>query len=477
MADHSTQWQGITSDSEILSTVSGLPLKLLEEPLDGNSFQYAFGKDEHNFVSLELVRLLEKRVIAVSTDEPGQIISPIFVRPKTDGGFRLILNLKKLNEVVHYQHFKMETLQSILQLVRPNAYMAKVDIKDAYYSVAIKSSDQKFLKFKFGSVLYKFLVLPNGYTDGPRSFTKLLKPPLATLRLEHITLASYIDDIFTIDKSKERCLDNVFRIVQQFQSLGFVIHPDKSNFLPDTSIEFLGFIIDSVTMTVTLTLDKKEKLREFCAMMLTKKLVSIRQIASLLGKFTSSLLSVPAGRLHFRALDKLKCEALRIHKGNFDKYVKLTDEAMQDIKWWHDGVMSSFAPICRQNTSLTMSTDASLSGWGACLDTGTRTGGFFSVEEKIHHINVLECKAVLFGLKSLYRDVYGQHIKVLVDNSATVGGINKMGSSKSREMNEQIKTVWNWILSRNNWITAAHIPGIDNTAADQESRRTSTSAE
>ena len=32
-------------------------------------------------------------------------------------------------------------------------------------------------------------------------------------------------------------------------------------------------------------------------------------------------------------------------------------------------------------------------------------------------------------------------------------------------------------MCRDNWITVAHIPGVDNTAADQESRRTATSAE
>ena len=28
-----------------------------------------------------------------------------------------------------------------------------------------------------------FLALPNGYTEGPRKFIKLLKPPLATSRI------------------------------------------------------------------------------------------------------------------------------------------------------------------------------------------------------------------------------------------------------------------------------------------------------
>ena len=38
--------------------------------------------------------------------------------------------------------------------------------------------------------------------------------------------------------------------------LGFVIHPDKSAFLPKQIIVFLGFTINSVDMTVTLTDEK-----------------------------------------------------------------------------------------------------------------------------------------------------------------------------------------------------------------------------
>ena len=41
----------------------------------------------------------------------------------------------------------METIRSILTLVTPNCYMAKVDIKDADYSIHILSEHQKYLKF------------------------------------------------------------------------------------------------------------------------------------------------------------------------------------------------------------------------------------------------------------------------------------------------------------------------------------------
>ena len=72
----------------------------------------------------------------------------------------------------------METLSSILCLMRPNDYMGKINIEDAYYGIKILKQHQKILKFIHKSSLYKFTALPNGYTEGPRKFTKALKPPL-----------------------------------------------------------------------------------------------------------------------------------------------------------------------------------------------------------------------------------------------------------------------------------------------------------
>ena len=70
----------------------------------------------------------------------------------------------------------METLATIIQLIKPNMYMAKVDIKDAYHSIQIYELHQKFLKFKYKSRLFKFTVLSNGYTEESRKLTKLLRP-------------------------------------------------------------------------------------------------------------------------------------------------------------------------------------------------------------------------------------------------------------------------------------------------------------
>ena len=187
---------------------------------------------------------MRKSVIKKATHEEGEIISPTFLRNKPDGTFRLILNLKEANKHIDSIHFKMETINLILKLVRPNCYMASVDIKDAYYSIPVSEHDQKYLKFMFDGQLYAFTCLPNGLCSGPRKFTKLLKAPLATLLEAGHILGGYIDNIFNLGLTYNECMRNVIDTVNLLDSLGFTMHPEKSKFIPSQVLIFLGFVIN-----------------------------------------------------------------------------------------------------------------------------------------------------------------------------------------------------------------------------------------
>ena len=60
----------------------------------------------------------------------------------------------------------METISTILHLVRSGMFMAKLDIKDAYYSVPKCEDHQNLLKFQYQTSLFKFTALPNGCAEG-----------------------------------------------------------------------------------------------------------------------------------------------------------------------------------------------------------------------------------------------------------------------------------------------------------------------
>ena len=171
------EWENITSDKEILKTVEGLPLGFEQEPplqktkvMSGQALQK---------VMVEISKLIGKGLIEYTEHEKAELLPPIFFHSKPDGTSRLRLNLKTLNKFLEYNHFKMETVHPVADLIQPHRYMTSMDLKDAYYSVKISEEDSKYLKFSAGKTFLKFFVLPNGLSSGPQKLTKLTKPPIA----------------------------------------------------------------------------------------------------------------------------------------------------------------------------------------------------------------------------------------------------------------------------------------------------------
>ena len=182
----------------------------------------------------EIRKFLDRQIIQLSETDTGQIISPIFLRPKTESGtFRIIFSLKRLNPSVTYRKFKTGTLESAIKLMKPGCFMTCVDLQDAYYSIPMSFSFRKYLKFAWRGRLYQFRALPMGLTSSPRIFTKVLKPVFATLRSHYgHNCTGYIDDSFYTEETDESCQDSTLHAVELFTKLGFVVHPTKSSLVP-----------------------------------------------------------------------------------------------------------------------------------------------------------------------------------------------------------------------------------------------------
>ena len=462
-------WETLTSDTEVLGTVRGQRIEFTKTPLQLKApKQKKFSLTEKSIIDNEIVKLLNKGVIELTERGPLDYLSTIFLRPKTDGTHRMILNLKQLNKKVVYHHFKMDTLWSVIHMMKPGCYMASIDIKDAYYSVPIDDYDRRFLKFEWDSNIYQFTCFPNGLALCPRKFTKLLKPVYHNLRVHgHVSLG-YIDDSYLQGDTYQECLANIVATVKLFHSLGFVVHPEKSTFIPTQRITFLGFILDSRTMEIYLTKEKTEKLKNACLDILNTPKPALRSIARLLGLMTSNFPGSMYGPLHYRKLDMELTRGLGYQR-DFEKQITLPMDVLEDIQWWLKNVDESRNVITHGDFQITLSTDASSTGWG-CECLGVATGGAWSSIEAKHHINYLEMLAVILALQSFEKDVAGKHVKILVDNMTTVNILNNMGTSHSRDLNNLSFCIWQWCIDRNIWVTVAHIPGKTNIVADRESR-------
>ena len=471
LKDFAHNWKKLTSDAFILDTVQHCHIEFKQgSSCDQHNVRVQkFNSTEQNIIDAEILRLCEKGVLEETTHCKGEFISPIFTRRKKDGTYRLILNLKEFNENVEYHHFKMESIQSVINMVTPNCFMASIDIKDAYYSVPIAPEHRKYLRFKWKGKLLQYTCFPNGLACCPRLFTKLLKPVYASLRQTGDEIVPYIDDSYLQGDTEQECWQSVKKTALLLQDLGFIIHPDKSVFLPKRVLTFLGFVINSIDMTVQLTPAKANHLREACTKLLNAQHPTIRDVAQVIGLMVSSAPAVELCMLFYRTLENEKIDALKENHGDFDARMELSASAKSDLQWWVDNVQQSEKKISPPNPDIVMTTDASKQGWGAVRDHHT-TGGRWSPAEAEKHINELELKAVFFALCSLCDNVRNKHIRILFDNTTTVCYINNMGGSKSRACNIIAKKIWQFALERNNFLSSAHLPGTQNMLADRESR-------
>ena len=128
-----SQWMTITKDAWVLDTISHCHIEFRKTPIQKRILRaIAFSETETRLIDATL----EKGAIEQVTDrKSGTFISNIFLRPKKDGSMRPIINLKELNKFVKYHHFKMETLKCALTLLRPNSFLASIDLKDAYFTI------------------------------------------------------------------------------------------------------------------------------------------------------------------------------------------------------------------------------------------------------------------------------------------------------------------------------------------------------
>ena len=466
---HSEFWFKNCQDPAIRAKIKGL-----EIPLKNEIYQFhvpseaRFPPDERVIVQREIETMIRQGVIEPVNDNPAdEYVSRIFTRQKKSGGYRVILNLKRFNDNVEKSHFKMNSLHSAIDLMSKDHYMASVDFKSAYYSVSIKKAHRKYLRFYFEGQKYEFTCLPNGLTTGPHDFTDIVKLFFKILRENGHCNTFYLDDSFLTHKTFNGCLENVMDTIKQSRDAGFTVHPEKSVLVPVQVLSFLGFILNSKDMTVSLGAEKIANIKLKIDSALSKQEISIQEVAELVGKLVATFPAVVFGRLFYRQIDIDKAKALKNARGNFSALMRLSDQAKTDLNWWLEN-LGSACKIESKNPDFVIKTDASGFGYGGVFDDN-EISGFWSPDEQNAHINVKELLAILYSLQALFADRTNCTVKVLTDNSTAVSYVASMGG-KMQQCHNVARRIWEWAIERQIWLIASFIPGKFNVEADKLSR-------
>jgi hypothetical protein len=113
-------------------------------------------------------------------------------------------------------------------------------------------------------------------------------------------------------------------------------------------------------------------------------------------------------------------------------------------------------------------TDASLSGWGAHINSVTY-GGLWSKSDASEHISFLELKCVRLVLQKIAKDLCGQRVLLFTDNQ-TVMYIIQNWYSRNRKLRLEVQRIIDILRINKVDLAALYINTTENVLADALSR-------
>lgn len=112
--------------------------------------------------------------------------------------------------------------------------MTSIDLKNAYFLVLIYASLKKYWSFSFLNSIFEFQCLVFclcSVSISPYIFTKIMRSVVSYLRKSGIIFAIYLDDRIVLSKSYYDSKKDIQFVVDDLESLGFVINRKRSHFI------------------------------------------------------------------------------------------------------------------------------------------------------------------------------------------------------------------------------------------------------
>ena len=325
-------------------------------------------------VDAEVNKLLSIGAIKAIPFSKENFYSRLFLVPKKEGPYRPVNDLSRLNKFIENSHFQMKNISYLKTLLRRRDFMTSIDLKDAYLSVHVHKSSQKYLCFQGRNRCYAFLGLPFGLNTAPRVFTELLKPVAAYWRKRGIRIIVYLDDFLILGSSIEDSKVNTQLTLDLLQWLGFTINWEKSLLVPTQSLTFLGLSIDSQTMSLSLPEKKVLDIQNKCQSLIRNPTTSARAVASLIGTLEAARPAIWQAPLHYRQLQIQLIKSLQASWDNYETLMSLNN-AGTELQWWlHNITPVNGSTINPPAPELYITSDASKAGWGACCQNLTANG-------------------------------------------------------------------------------------------------------
>ena len=184
----------------------------------------------------ELEEMEKQGIIEKSESEWA---SPLVIVTKKDGGVRLCVDYRKLNQETKFDAYPMPRIEELLDEIGKAKFITTLDLAKGYWQVPLASKDREKMAFTTPNGLYQFLTMPFGLSGAPATFQRMMDEVLRGL---NSFVGVYLDDIVIHSETWEEHIAQLEEVLTRLKGANLTIKLKKCVFASD-NCTYLGFKI------------------------------------------------------------------------------------------------------------------------------------------------------------------------------------------------------------------------------------------
>ena len=170
-------------------------------------------------------------------------VSAVVLVPKKDGGLRLCVDLRKLNEQTIKDAYSLPQIDKTLDSLQGFQWFSSLNLKSSYWQVKMDEESKPLTAFTVGPLgFFECKRMPFGLTNAPATFQRLMETCLGDLNLHWCII--YLDDIIIFSNDLASHLERLEAVFWKLEEAGLKLKPSKCE-LFQRQLAYLGHVISA----------------------------------------------------------------------------------------------------------------------------------------------------------------------------------------------------------------------------------------
>lgn len=299
------------------------------------------------------------------------------------GKWRIIIDYRYVNGSIAAVELSLPSVAALVRNVRQGDLLTKQDMKAGYHQLALDPSSYHLAALLWRGELWVFTCVSFGWRDAPGAFQAHTQHIASLLRTPSARMSRvYLDDFLQAWDPRQFVAEDLEAWYGVIAEHGVALGRKKC-IEPSTRCEWLGIVVDSRAMTISVGPEKGLHVRQLIRETLDAQTTSTRRVAVLLGKLNAVDIAMRMTAVLSRSVVDALVAALRdteldpeLHDGELllptreaevvtcyawsDKPMTLSEAAREDLRTLEASWDSlNGMPIVRPQPTLIVRTDAS----------------------------------------------------------------------------------------------------------------------